>query len=421
MIDRILRRLARAEDRALLDGSPSRMLRLRVIARIGLRSVWGYLVVLFLLATVTVASGMDVYHRTEMPQFCAGCHEMDENFESWNESLHADITCVDCHAKPGLAGFVEAKIAGMTQLWIHVTSDSIEDIRINQNSRETVSENCVRCHPGALRLEERSGLTMAHQRHADAGVACIDCHTGAFAHPSEEARADPRPGLVDRASCATCHDGRTEVWDVVAFAANDEKNCDRCHQDAVLGLDHGAGGEKQPTTCVKCHERVEGRRHFTMKDADLVQMCGQCQESTAAEHESVHESFGKGQCNDCHRGMSQPFLYKTGPKPSEAMCMSCHTRDRDPDDPTAAGKPAGFMDDDTDLHEEHREYIEGGPQWCSSCHLGHASKESPFLIRVASGEDEEEPGTFERTDNGGTCSGGCHADDEMEYTREEAE
>lgn len=90
----------------------------------------------------TGAAGMDVYHRTEMPEFCGTCHEMGSNFKTWSSSRHESIRCVDCHARTGVGGWLAAKMAGVSQLVTHVTADSIEDIRLGRKHEKIVSDNC---------------------------------------------------------------------------------------------------------------------------------------------------------------------------------------------------------------------------------------------------------------------------------------
>ncbi|MEE8494597.1 MAG: NapC/NirT family cytochrome c, partial [Nitrospirales bacterium] len=44
---------------------------------------------------------------TSAPKFCASCHTIRPSYESWAVSSHKDVTCVDCHVRPGLGGFIE--------------------------------------------------------------------------------------------------------------------------------------------------------------------------------------------------------------------------------------------------------------------------------------------------------------------------
>ena len=115
-IDRIIGYLASPADRALLE-QPNIARRLRVVARTALRYFWVYAILLVVSVAWVSAAGNVVYHKTESPEMCRGCHEMGVNFKTWANSRHHAIKCVDCHANPGLAGWVAAKTGGMVQLY----------------------------------------------------------------------------------------------------------------------------------------------------------------------------------------------------------------------------------------------------------------------------------------------------------------
>jgi hypothetical protein len=54
-------------------------------------------------------------------KFCVSCHNMDEYYASREHSSHQDVACIDCHAKPGVAGLAAAKAQGMVQLVQYVS------------------------------------------------------------------------------------------------------------------------------------------------------------------------------------------------------------------------------------------------------------------------------------------------------------
>ncbi|HEX6726586.1 MAG TPA: NapC/NirT family cytochrome c, partial [Nitrospira sp.] len=47
---------------------------------------------------------------TDHPTFCAGCHTISPAYESWATSSHKDITCVACHVRPGVQGWLSDKV-----------------------------------------------------------------------------------------------------------------------------------------------------------------------------------------------------------------------------------------------------------------------------------------------------------------------
>lgn len=402
-LDRLLARLAGPTERKLLQESPGFVPRLRVVARVALRFFWVYLVVLVVALVVTVASGMDIYHRTEVPQFCKACHEMSPNFASWQESRHQSIACIDCHARPGITGWVAAKTNGLRQLVHHFSAESISDIHVGDEQRQIVSDNCRRCHLGATRLDEQGGLVMAHGRHLEMSIDCVDCHGRSFAHPDGAGEGEPAqewvPPLASMRECFRCHDGATAVGSVTPFDAANAANCTRCHPDAVLGNSHGDMG----LGCTDCHEPREGA-HFTVAAGRIADLCSTCHDVEASGYTTVHRPFAEGHCLDCHRVMSPLNLFVTGPRRSAEACQRCHHE-----------LGSGFAEGDFDLHEMHAEALAETPDYCSLCHAGHGSDASGFLIRLR-GRDGS-PGTFEVSATESTCTGACHGTDRMTYTR----
>lgn len=408
-LDRFLRRLAPREYKGLLDNRPGLFLRLRVVARIGLRFRWVYAALLVIALFTSAGLGMDVYHRTEAPEFCGSCHEMGGNIGSWEVSRHVSIYCIDCHANPGLGGWVQAKIGGLRQLIKHFRAETIEDITVDDHQRETVSNNCKRCHSGAARLNERGGLVFAHDKHAKTGALCVECHSRNFVHPGANKKESKLSSLIERDRCFACHDGKRKFGDFVAFAATNKGNCKKCHPDTGYSLAHG-GDEHE---CGSCHVAEKKGEHFTVDRERPAKICGKCHEFDAT-YKSAHSAFTQGKCLDCHRIKSPAHLYLVAPKPSSEGCLSCHSsiraifRDKD------STLVSSFSNDDQDLHKEHRDNISEKGNWCKKCHGAHGSTKGPLLVDIAKTDDGEM--TFTKTKVGGSCSGGCH-EDGAEYSR----
>ena len=403
----------------MLDGQPNLLVRLRVVARIALRFFWVYVAVLVFTLVITVSSGMDIYHRTEVPQFCNSCHEMSGNFESWKVSRHESVLCIDCHARPGLTGWLAAKAGGMRQLVTHFTAENIEDIHLGEDHLTIVSDNCQRCHPEASRLEEREGIRVPHKEHFALGVKCAVCHDGKFTHPKEAAHVGVR-GLVDVGQCYRCHDGKTQVSGKTAFDASSEKECSRCHRDAALALQHGADepGGDGGLGCLDCHERSEDE-HFPIPEPHVAKLCSQCHE-TEATFASNHEPFKEGDCQSCHLVMSPAHLFRVGSKPTNTLCFSCHEQMKELLDAKEPTKLSAFRDGKTDLHREHKEYVgDESEAWCLACHSPHGSASPRAMVAIHTLDDKPEGGKYTAGEKkGGSCSGACHGDDEMEYSGE---
>ena len=433
IVDPLLKRLASPADRKVIERGPGMVTRLRVIARTGLRFVWIYLVVLLLLFVLTFASGMDVYHRTEVPEFCASCHEMERNLAKWKAPLHKSLACASCHTRPGISGWVSAKVGGIRQVLTHF-SEAIPNPRMTEEQFQITSENCRRCHEGAARLDERHGLAISHERHLDIGVQCVECHSRIFAHPklTKEGRTDIswKPPLVDTQKCLACHDGESPFGGVVAFRQDDEKSCGRCHPDAEFGNHHG-GVE---LSCTDCHELVEYgpedllRMHYPVnKDEVAKEICGICHDDVIEEeYASMHMPFQEGKCLECHRVMTPSHLYLTGSKPTVDTCLlgGCHAKMAS----LLAGEPqAGlslFSHGDRDLHRRHGALLGEDRAWCLLCHATHGSDAPVAQVRLLTSVEDGDgkgSGKFEVTPDGGACTGACHQDKRVVYARPEGE
>lgn len=417
LLVRIIRRLASERDRRLLDASPGGLDLLRVTARTALRHIGWYLGLLGAIGAYAFVSGMDVYHRTEMPAFCGSCHEMGTNLRSWEVSTHGEVRCVDCHARPGPSGWAAAKLGGVRQLLVHLSSSSIEDIRMGDEDLRIVSENCLRCHPGAARLDERAGIAISHREHMEKGVRCVDCHSRRFAHPDAGAASasaehtESPASLSSHADCFGCHDGNHAVGGTTVFDAREESSCERCHPDALAVYDHGGEPwEEEDRRCLACHDpRVDS--HFSLRGAGEIELCARCHEALGERHASTHEPFREERCHECHRVMSPLHLFGNGPLPTASFCLACHedTGLRLSDGSAASG--ARFVSGNKDLHRKHAKYLDEDPAWCGTCHAGHGSQAGRSLIRLRDDAGElDASARFEAQEEGGSCTGACHAD-----------
>ncbi len=215
---------------------------------------------------VLLAAGAAAVPFTDRPQFCASCHTIRPSVDSWEASSHKDVTCVECHVRPGLAGFIEDKVLkGMRDVavtWFGTPTDP-HDLRARVDS-----DVCAGCHRAILRVSEVStrdlpapvndvGLVMSHRKHMEAfaqrgrGEGCTTCHARVvhgtpvkgypIVIPRGHVTLDTKPHYPDHpegsalwnaalADCARCHD------DTTAFAGTALRSeCDVCHLKNKLG------------------------------------------------------------------------------------------------------------------------------------------------------------------------------------------
>src|SRR5207302_1194945 len=76
----------------------------------------GYPKVVVVLGVVAAAEAIPL---TSARKFCAACHTIKPSYDSWVNSSHKEVTCVACHVRPTLEGFIQDKvIKGTHDVWV---------------------------------------------------------------------------------------------------------------------------------------------------------------------------------------------------------------------------------------------------------------------------------------------------------------
>lgn len=191
--------------------------------------------------------------------------------------------------------------------------------------------------------------------------------------------------------CVTiqCHAGFTEKKPTHPV----EAQCSSCHIDSEDT--HAKGGEHPPVLhenmCVSCHDKV-------------------------LAHRNLHSPVTKSSCHLCHDphgDMARKLLpegYSDKPfinydDQAYKLCFTCHKRDllMFPD----TSYSTGFRNGTTNLHYLHVNKSNRGRS-CKLCHEIHGAEQPKMMAdRVAFG-NWRMPVNFRMTENGGSCSPGCH-------------
>jgi len=69
--------------------------------------------VVLIILIIGYVSFIIVYRYTSQPSFCAGCHYIEPYVESWSESPHKSVNCLDCHEPAGPLGVFHSKSRGL--------------------------------------------------------------------------------------------------------------------------------------------------------------------------------------------------------------------------------------------------------------------------------------------------------------------
>ncbi len=215
-----------------------------------------------LLAVVVgaIALGSVAIPLTSHPKLCAGCHTIRPSYESWMASSHKEVGCVDCHVRPGIAGWLHDKAwAGTRDVVLYLSGRSPDPHNLEA---KVATDVCLSCHRHILRVSEIAprdlpppakdvGLVMSHRKHIEAfakrglGEGCTTCHSRVvhgtpikgypIVIPRGHVAADKHPYFPDHpegsklraatlADCFRCHDGKSEHDGKVL-----SRKCEICH------------------------------------------------------------------------------------------------------------------------------------------------------------------------------------------------
>lgn len=214
----------------------------------------------------TLAIGGAAVPLTNHPKFCASCHNIRPSYETWVESSHKEVTCVDCHVRPSVEGFLNDKVrAGLKDVAIYLLGTPTDAHNLEAKVH---SEVCISCHHAILRVSEVAvrdlpppvkevGLIMSHRKHMEAfakrglGEGCTTCHSRVVHEkpikgypiviPRGHVSEDDKPYYPDHpegsklrnaamADCFRCHDGKTEYEGKVL-----SNRCETCHLPDKIG------------------------------------------------------------------------------------------------------------------------------------------------------------------------------------------
>ena len=283
---------------------------------------WKLLLASLVGCVVVFGGGYGVLSFTNSPSFCSSCHEMAPEYSTYTASAHNQISCVQCHIKPGITNMLTHKVKSLKEVYYHVTGVPNQ---IVQTEEEAVSnQNCLQCH-SENRLVTPSGDTkIDHKKHIDEGIPCITCHSGVV-----HAKMAARELNVGK--------DRTE-W-------TSKQNAEKLIEEKYLRPNMG--------TCIDCHEKVnkgekpweEAAYNVPANPEEEGKTPGDTGSTTtvtkAQTQEIMLQAIGKDQthskvsmeCKTCHSDMSIPKYHQTADFNSNHgtdavqnldKCMNCH-------------------------------------------------------------------------------------------------
>jgi len=322
---------------------------------------------------LVVVASYGAMEASGTPAFCGSCHVMQPYYESWQESSHANIACVECHISPGITAELRKKYEAMAMVTRYFTGT------YGTNPWTEVDDAaCLECHErrllvgrelygdvmfdhgphlSELRRGKRLRCTSCHSQIVQGshitvtGTSCVLCHF-----------KNQQPG-TGTAKCTLCHQTPNRVVDAggVDFDHGDVERfgmaCESCHTPAAPT----AGGVPRER-CLTCHNDPERLERYGEGDVlhqthvtDHKVECTNCH--LEIEHVAPkHLETAQTECSSCHGGGHSPqrslyaglggkgvppmpdAMYRAGvrcegchlqhgsdtAKAGEVACMSCH-------------------------------------------------------------------------------------------------
>lgn len=330
---------------------------------------WLFYLVIGVAALFTIGTAGGLIYSAQ-PTFCAQCHEMGPEFNTWESSSHAKVPCMSCHegARPWN---LPHKVSSMIQVYLHVTGKVPDQIKIHGKIENHV---CQDCHTATREVTPSGDLTIPHAKHSKIeGMLCQDCHAGVAhagintrfpdLHPASmelseiASRMKPRDFRPAMTSCINCHDEREATL-----------SCESCHkgiktpathQSQEWRFSHGPEAMQAVSECLFCHDIVNGK-HATREPRPILavrenNVCLDCHLQRPPNHTDAwalgHRepaAADKQPCLVCHDQVRTP-----GSKAEKVVaCAECHN----------SNHPKPFI-------QEHVTVVkQGGMSQCFRCH-----------------------------------------------------
>ncbi len=197
--------------------------------------------IIVLVALVGVVAATASY--AARPSSCMSCHQEPDYAKGLQDSVHAGVTCVQCHGGAGPAGWADDSVRYAGWLWAYYGTET----RTKPGSGAYVEPTaCIRCHAAVREgVTSSKGVLVRHSDFLGIGYECSTCHSDIGHTASLSGKA---PSVMN--VCLSCHDDVTESAD-----------CETCHEQD-LGLrviDERQGvlsavGISGSGNCYSCHE-----------------------------------------------------------------------------------------------------------------------------------------------------------------------
>ncbi len=263
------------------------------------------------------------------PSFCRNCHNMENYYQSWQESRHNNVNCTVCHFKPGIAGTIEGKFKAIGLVAMYLTG--------------TYSPK-----PFA-RVEDASCLQKGCHVKSELGKTKPFLGKSAFDHKPHFVE-----GLKSDLTCTACH---SPLKSGKHISVN-KTNCYLCHLQEFN--DKTFIRDRPDDKCVMCHTELPeviplGKRNIEHeKFSERKVNCYECHSHVVKGTGAVKES----RCFDCH-AFKEPVVVRGERVKLHKIHIAQHLE--------------CFLCHDDIIHKVDQKAKMAGSD-CSSCHLAKHSR-----------------------------------------------
>jgi predicted CXXCH cytochrome family protein len=267
-------------------------------------------------------------HMSSQPQFCGSCHIMKPYYQSWAQSHHNEIACVECHISPGVTAEIRKKYEAMAMVAKYFTGTYSEN-----PWAEVEDAACLRCHDRRLLEGQVSfhGVNFDHTPHMTETrrglhLRCTSCHSqivqGSHIAVTVSTCAlchfKGQPVNAGLAECRACHTvpnrvvgGAKTAFDH-GMVARLELECTSCHEGVVRGE-----GSVPRERCITCHNQparlaeygntlLLHQKHVTEHKVDCMTCHLVIEHGKATPSQTTASAQDAGACASCHGGGHSP-------------------------------------------------------------------------------------------------------------------
>ncbi len=129
---------------------------------------WFFISLILITLIVVYAGTGFAMGVTDEPEFCGTCHVMYEPVRTHDQSVHAGLSCNECHApKPLVEKLAFKTYAGTKDIYKNLFAEIDDVIHASDLTKGIINTNCIECHTMTIINVEAD---------MDAKQYCTDCH-----------------------------------------------------------------------------------------------------------------------------------------------------------------------------------------------------------------------------------------------------